>query len=65
MSNIIKMKLERNKQQEKHRCPKCGEKLLYWELTCPNCETIVRTPENDHIDFYEKSEFGALVYRAE
>ena len=33
MSNIIQMNLERNKRQEKLRCPKCGEILLYWELT--------------------------------
>ena len=65
MSNIIQMNLERNKRQERHHCPKCGEILLYWELTCPNCETIVRTPENDRIYYTEKSEYPAPVYRAE
>ena len=53
------------RQKKKPTCPKCGEILLYWELTCPNCETIVRTPENDRIYYTEKSEYPAPVYRAE
>ena len=61
MSNIINIQ----KAKERLRCPKCGEILLYWELTCPNCDTIIRIPENDHINYTEKSEFGAPVYRAE
>ena len=61
MSNIINIE----KAKERLRCPKCGEKLLYWELTCPICGTCIRIPENDHINYTEKSEFGAPVYRAE
>ena len=61
MSNIINIQ----KAMERLRCPKCGEILLYWELTCPNCDTIIRIPENDHINYTEKSEFGVPVYRAE
>ena len=52
-------------QKKKPTCPKCGEHLLPWELTCPNCETIVKTPENDHINYTEKSEYPAPAYRAE
>ena len=61
MSNIINIQ----KAKQKHRCPKCGEILLYWELTCPTCRTCIRIPENDHINYTEKSEYPAPVYRAE
>ena len=61
MSNIINIQ----KAKERLRCPKCGEILLDWELTCPTCGTCIRIPENDHIYYTEKSEYPAPAYRAE
>ena len=65
MSSIIRITSRKEKQRKELRCPKCKEKLLYWELTCPNCGTHVRKPETDHIHSIEKSEHGAPAYRAE
>ena len=53
------------RQKKKPTCPKCGEILLYWELTSPTCGTCIRIPENDHINYPEKSEYPAPAYRAE
>ena len=51
-------------QRKELRCHECGEKLLSWELTCPECGTVVRVPEIDHINYTEKSEYPAPLYRA-
>lgn len=45
-------------------CPECGQKLIAWETSCPQCGYLFEKQGEDKVICKERSEYGRPAYQA-